>query len=173
MATQNPVEYEGTYPLPETQLDRFMMKIPVSYPPADAELDILKFYAEGVELQQLDSLIPSPVITREEVLARRRELASVRVKDDILVYIQRLTAETRDPMYTQLGASTRAAVALLKASRALAGLRGSDFVTPDEVKDAAGAVLRHRIILRPEALIEGLTPDFHLDTVLKKIPVPR
>ncbi len=173
VATQNPVEYEGTYPLPETQLDRFMMKVVVDYPPPEAELAVLKCYAEGRELQDLETMIPKPLITKNDVLKLRQYITKAVVSDGVMDYIRRITAETRDPVYVQLGASPRGAVALLKAARALAAIRGIKFVTPDDVKDAAPAVLRHRVILRPEALIDGLTQDYFLENILKQIPVPR
>lgn len=173
VATQNPVEYEGTYPLPETQLDRFMMKVVVDYPPADAELSVLKSYAEGKELQDLQTMVPKPLITKADVLKLRKYILKVVVTDGVMDYIRQITSETRDPVYVQLGASPRGAVALLKASRALAAMRGMKFVTPDDVKDAAPAVLRHRVILRPEALIDGLTQDYFLENILKQVPVPR
>lgn len=173
MATQNPVEYEGTYPLPETQLDRFMMKIIVDYPPAEAEVAVIRSYAKGIDLHNPEAILPSSVVDRTDVLTFRRAMVSVVVKDEILTYIRAIAAETRDPVYVQLGASTRAAVALLKAARALSALRGMAFVTPDEVKDAAVPVLRHRVILRPEALIDGLTPDYYVKNILTHVPVPR
>jgi len=173
MATQNPIEYEGTYPLPETQLDRFMMKITVDYPEPQAELAVIRSYAEGKDLHDLDSLIPAGVVSKENVLKIRQVIIRVVVKDEILEYIRTIVAETRDPVYVQLGASPRAAVAVLKASRALAALRGAEFVTPDEVKDVVTPVLRHRVILQPEALIDGLTSDYFLQGVLQRIPVPR
>jgi MoxR-like ATPase len=173
IATQNPIEYEGTYPLPETQLDRFMMKVIIDYPPPDAELAVVRSYAAGIDLHDVDSRIPLPLTAKSEVLEVRSQLPKIVIRDDVLVYIHKITAETRDPVYVQLGASTRAAVALLKAARALSALRGLAFVSPDEVKDVAAPVLRHRIILRPEALIDGLTPDYFLDNILRRIPVPR
>jgi MoxR-like ATPase len=173
MATQNPIEYEGTYPLPETQLDRFMMKIIIDYPSPEAELAVVRTYAKGIDLHNVDSLISAPLTAKGDILELRRELPKVVIRDDVLGYIQRITAETRDPVYVQLGASTRAAVNLLKAARALASLRGLTFVSPDEVKDMAPPVLRHRVILRPEALIDGLTPDYFLDNILRRVPVPR
>lgn len=173
VATQNPVEYEGTYPLPETQLDRFMMKIVVEYPSPEAELAVIQNYARGVNLHDIDPLIPVPILSKQEVLEIRKDLLTVVIRDEIMEYIRKIISETRDIVYAQLGASPRAAVALLKASRALAALRGEAFVTPDEVKDVAKPVLRHRVILRPEALIDGLTPDYFLDNILRSVPVPR
>lgn len=173
MATQNPVEYEGTYPLPETQLDRFMMKIIIEYPPKEAELGVIRSYANGRDLHNLESLIPSPIMAKNAVLKLRKLILKVTVKEEVMEYIRGVTAETRDPAYVQLGGSTRAAVALLQAARALAALRGMAYVSPEEVKDASLPVLRHRIILRPEALIDGLTPDYFLQNVLRRVTVPR
>ncbi len=173
MATQNPIEYEGTYPLPETQLDRFMMKIVLDYPGAEPELEVIRKYAKGDDLHDLDRLIPSGVVSAGHVVAFRKVVRGVVVKEDIIEYIRRIVAETRDPGYVMLGASPRAAVSLLKSARALAALRGMEFVTPDEVKEMAAPVLRHRVILLPEARIDGLMADDFLDTVLGRIPVPR
>jgi MoxR-like ATPase len=173
VATQNPIEYEGTYPLPETQLDRFMMKIVLDYPSPEAELSVIRSYALGVDLHDLDRLLPSAVLSQQEVVELRRQLPQVVVRKDVMEYIRLIVAETRDAVYAQLGASPRAAVAMLKAARALAALRGMTFVTPDEVKDVTPALLRHRLILRPEALIDGLTADYFLENILRSVPVPR
>ncbi len=173
VATQNPIEYEGTYPLPETQLDRFMMKLIVDYPPADAELAILRSYAEGKELHNLDDLSDTALLSKDDIMKIRAYTVHVTVKDEVMDYIRKIVDETRDPVHVQLGASPRAAIALLKATRALAAIRGTEFVTPDEVKDLAPAVLRHRVILRPEALIDGLTPDHFVNSILQRLPVPR
>jgi MoxR-like ATPase len=173
IATQNPVEYEGTYPLPETQLDRFMMKVILDYPSAEAELDVARSYAKGIDLHNLDALIPSPLVKKNELLHMRKQLRGVVVREEVLTYMQRIVAETRDPLHAQLGASTRAVVALLKAARTVAAMRGLTFVTPDEVKDVTLPVLRHRLILKPEVLIDGLTPDYFLTDILRRVPVPR
>ncbi len=173
VATQNPIEYEGTYPLPETQLDRFMMKITLDYPPPEAELAVIRSYAMGVDLHQLERLIPSAMLATQEVLGLRTDLLQVVVRDDVMEYIRKIIAETRDTLYALLGASPRAAVAMLKAARSLAALRGSTFVTPDEVKDITLPVLRHRVILRPEAMLDGLTSDYFLSNILRSVPVPR
>jgi MoxR-like ATPase len=112
-------------------------------------------------------------MTKEELLLFRRDVARVTAKEDLLEYIRRIGAESRDTLYVQLGASPRALVAALKAAKAVAALRGANFLTPDEIKDVIVPVLRHRIILRPEALIDGLTPDYFLENILQRIPVPR
>jgi MoxR-like ATPase len=173
MATQNPIEYEGTYPLPETQLDRFMMKVTVTYPPEDAELDIVRQYSKGAALHDVDHTIESAVISRDELLGARAALDKITVSEEILSYIHKIIIETRDPGHVQLGASPRAAIGLLKSARALAAIRGMNFITPEEVKDVSVPVLRHRVILRPEALIDGLTSDYYLDNILRRVPVPR
>jgi MoxR-like ATPase len=173
VATQNPVEYEGTYPLPETQLDRFMMKIILDYPDRDAELAVMRQYAEGVDLQDLETLIPSPSISKRHLLSFRKDVLQIVVRPEVMRYMQQIITETRDPVYVQLGASTRAAVVMLKAARSLAAIRGLTFVSPDEVKDIVLPVLRHRLILRPEALIDGLTPDYFLQNIMQNVPVPR
>ncbi len=173
IATQNPVEYEGTYPLPETQLDRFMMKIVLDYPSPEAELAVMNDYAEGVDLQDLERLIPSPTITKQQLLLIRKEVSQVVVRPEVMRYMQQIIMQTRDPVYVQLGGSTRAAVVMLKAARSLAAVRGVPFVSPDEVKEVVLPVLRHRLILRPEALIDGLTPDYFLQTIMQNVPVPR
>jgi MoxR-like ATPase len=173
IATQNPVEYEGTYPLPETQLDRFMMKIVLGYPSQEAEFSVVRSYADGVDLQDLDRLIPSRVTAKEEILAFRREVQKVVVRDEVIRYLQKIIEATRDITYVQLGASTRAAVWMLKAARALAAIRGLTFVSPEEIKDITAPTLRHRVILRPEALIDGLTADYFLENILRSVPVPR
>ncbi len=173
IATQNPVEYEGTYPLPETQLDRFMMKIILGYPSPDAELAVMTDYSEGVDLQDLERLIPSATITKQQLLIIRKGVSQIVVRSEVMRYMQQIIIQTRDPVYVQLGGSTRAAVVMLKAARALAAMRGMTFVSPDEVKDVVLPVLRHRLILLPEALIDGLTPDYFLETIMQNVPVPR
>jgi MoxR-like ATPase len=159
--------------LPETQLDRFMMKIVLGYPSQEAELSVVRSYADGVDLQDLDRLIPSRVTAKEEILAFRREVQKVVVRDEVIRYLQKIIEATRDTTYVQLGASTRAAVWMLKAARALAAIRGLTFVSPEEIKDITAPTLRHRVILRPEALIDGLTADYFLENILRSVPVPR
>jgi MoxR-like ATPase len=150
-----------------------MMKIVMDYPSPEAELDVIRSYAQGTDLHDVEALVPAGLLGGEEVFSFREALNGVVVGAGVMEYVRRITAETRDPVYVQLGASTRAAVAMLKASRALAAGRGMEFVTPDEVKDVTAPVLRHRVILRPEALIDGLTPDYFLENLLARVPVPR
>jgi MoxR-like ATPase len=173
IATQNPVEYEGVYPLPETQLDRFMMKLSMDYPPAEAEMSVIRCYAEGRDLRDLAACLPQAVLDGAEIAAFRGDVVDVIVEEPILRYITQIIIDTRDPVHTLLGASTRAGVAMVKASKALAAVRGMRFVSPDDVKDVSLSVLRHRVILRPEALIDGLTPDQFLGNVLRRVAVPR
>lgn len=173
VATQNPVEYEGTYPLPEAQLDRFLMKVYVGYPSAAAEADILRLHLRGVDPQDLAAAGIQQVIGLEELQAASQELARQTVRDEMIGYITALAQRTRESPHTVLGASPRAAVALLRCSQVRAAAQGRDFVTPDDVQDMAHPVLRHRIILKPEAEIEGLTAEGLIDGVIAAVPVPR
>ncbi len=174
MATQNPIEFEGAYPLPETQLDRFMMKIAIDYPETEAELEILDNYAKGNTLHNPETLLDGPFMSTKAVMECRKAVQTVKVEEGTLRYIQSIISQTRDPIVnTILGASPRAGVALLSAARALSAIRGQDYVAPEEVKDLAAPCLRHRIILTPEARIDGLTPDMFLSDILDRTPVPR
>jgi MoxR-like ATPase len=173
VATQNPIEYEGTYPLPEAQLDRFLMKVYVGYPSAEAEADILRLHLRGVDPQDLEAAGLQQVIGLPELQAASDELARQTVRDEMIAYIAALAQRTRESPHTVLGASPRAAVALLRCSQIRAAAQGRDFVTPDDVQDVAHPVLRHRIILKPEAEIEGLTVEGLIDGVISAVPVPR
>ncbi len=173
IATQNPVEYEGTYPLPEAQLDRFLFKVLVDYPAADEETDVLRRYHTGFDAHRLDQAGVRAVVTPEALAALRARIGAVTVDEAILGYIVALAAETRRSPDLLLGASPRASVALLLASKTLAALEGRDFVTPDDVRTLAPPALRHRIVLRAEAEIEGQTPDSAVARVLARVPVPR
>ncbi len=171
-ATQNPVEHEGTYPLPEAQLDRFLIKTLMPYPSRDAELELLARYEAGFDAERLvDADMPASLSTAE-ASALRGLVDGVRVAADVRVYIADITRETRDERMLALGASPRATVALLRAARAAAVLDGRDFVTPDDVKGIAPAVLRHRIVLAPELEVEGRTPDDVLTALLARVRVP-
>lgn len=156
IATQNPVEQEGTYRLPEAQLDRFLVKITMGYPSADEELEILRRHQQR-DLRHLDGI--SPLITREELLHMRALLHEVVVDEAVLRFICRITEQTRRSRMVYLGASPRAAVALLQVAKAIALLAGRDFVTPDDVKTVAPAVLAHRIQLTAEAEMDGMSVD--------------
>jgi MoxR-like ATPase len=172
-ASQNPVEYEGTYPLPEAQLDRFLLKIVVGYPAAEAERAILDRYVEGFSADRADSYGIRPVLGAGEVLQLRQAVAAVHVEPGVRDYVTRIVRATREEPSLALGASPRAGVALFLASRAEAFLSGRDFVTPDDVKALALPVLRHRVVLTPEAEVEGQTVDQRLTGVLGTIPAPR
>lgn len=171
MATQNPVEHEGTYPLPESQLDRFLMKIVLDYPTADAEREVLRLHHEGLDPHALAGL--EPRFDAAALAAAAREIAAVKVEDKVLEYLLELVTSTRRSAQVVLGASPRAGVALLQCSKARAALVGRDYCIPDDVKEMASPVLRHRLLLRPEAELEGLTPDRFLESRMAAVPVPR
>lgn len=173
LATQNPIEYEGTYPLPEAQLDRFMLKILVDYPSADEELRIISNWNDGFNARRLEDIFIQPIADPALLMQCRAEVRNVTVEEGVLRYMVSLIRATRNTLNISWGASPRAAVALLLCSKALAALRGRTFVTPDNVKEIARPVLRHRIVLRSEAEIEGATPDQVLDEVIAGIEVPR
>jgi MoxR-like ATPase len=173
VATQNPIEYEGTYPLPEAQLDRFLMKVIVDYPAEEEERAMLKaMQALGDKASQAYSII-QPVVGPEEILRLRAVTNAIRVDDTVMEYALRLIRQSRTFPSLTLGASPRAAIMLLQAAKALSLLRGKDYVTPDEIQLMALPVLRHRIRLTPEAEIEGLTPDSCIQSLLAQVDVPR
>src|SRR5580704_15575958 len=165
LATQNPVEFEGTYPLPEAQLDRFLMKIRITYPNVEEEVEILMRYDRGFDMRRLED-VPLDTLDPALLEAARREVGNLKVEPALYSYIANLIRRTRDWPAISLGASPRAAIGLFHASRVLAGMDGRDFLLPDDVKAAALPVLRHRIILKPEADLEGLTADQVLQQVL-------
>jgi MoxR-like ATPase len=171
IATQNPVEYEGTYPLPEAQLDRFLFKLVVGYPTAEQELAVLALHDQGLDPHDLGSV--RAVATGADLEAARAEVATIRVDPLVQAYIVSLARATRDSPSLALGVSPRGATMLLHASKAWAWLSGRPFVTPDEVKAIAKPTLRHRIQVRPEVELEGVTPDGVLDGILATVPVPR
>ena len=173
IATQNPIDYEGTYPLPEAQLDRFMFKILVNYPSLDEEIEVARRYHSGQDLNALDGLGLTPVIQPGDLPGLRAEIAAVRVEEGVLRYITQLTHATRSAADILLGGSPRATLSLLAGSKALAAIMGRDYVTPDDIKRLAPSVFRHRVLLRPEAEIEGLTGDAVITRVLAKVEVPR
>jgi MoxR-like ATPase len=173
-ATQNPVEFEGTYPLPEAQRDRFLFKINIDFPETDDEMRMLDEYAAGRRLH--DEIVGSlqPVISGEELLAARRTvMTGVRVEPHIIRYIQELVSRTRRDDAMQIGAGPRASLALLEASRATAALDGRDFITPDDVKSLVAPVVSHRITLSPEAEMEGLALEDLLKRIFDQVEVPR
>ncbi len=172
-ATQNPIEYEGTYPLPEAQLDRFLLKVAVEYLSPEEEDELLARTDQGFDAQQLAEAGVEPVASASDLAECRQEIIGINVEDSLLHYIGEIIRRTRDSGQLVLGPSPRAALMLLQASKALSALRGSDFLTPDHIKSIAAPVLRHRLILRPEADIEGLTADDIVHNTLASVPVPR
>ncbi|HLS04433.1 MAG TPA: MoxR family ATPase, partial [Actinomycetales bacterium] len=173
VATQNPVEYEGTYPLPEAQLDRFLLKLVLPLPPREDEIIVLERHATGFDPRQLTAAGVQAVANAESLAQARTEVANVEVARDVLGYIVDICRATRNAPSLSLGVSPRGATALLATSRAWAWLQGRNFVTPDDVKALAHPTLRHRIQLRAEAELEGVTTESVLDTVLATVPVPR
>jgi MoxR-like ATPase len=171
IATQNPIEYEGTYPLPEAQLDRFLMQVEIGYPDEETEKAILRLRHRGVESSALGDV--QPVLQGNELEQTRDETDAVGVSDEVVDYIAAIVRATRELPSVELGASPRAAVHLLAVSKARARLAGRGFVTPDDVVEAAPAVLRHRLVLRPEAELERYRPDDAVATVLQSLSVPR
>jgi len=171
-ATQNPVEFEGTYPLPEAELDRFMIKALVGYPAATVEQGILDKYVQGFEADRPATYGITPVTDGRGLEALRQAVEAVRVEPKITAYITAVVRGTRDAASLTLGASPRAGVSLLKAARAAALLESRDYVIPDDVKLLAPAVLRHRITVAPELELEGVTPDTALKAILDKVEVP-
>ncbi len=170
IATQNPVEQEGTYKLPEAQLDRFLMKISMLYPTIDQEVAILQHHQSNARLVKLEHL--QPVLTRDELLRYRSMVANVYVDNSLLVYIAQVVQQTRSDRAVYLGASPRAAVALLRSSKAFALLQGRDFVTPDDIKYVAPAVLQHRMILSAEAEMEGHTTLKVVQRLINQVRIP-
>jgi MoxR-like ATPase len=170
-ATQNPVEHEGTYPLPEAQLDRFLLKAVMGYPSHEAELSMLAAQEAGFDPERVTSLV-APVVGEAEVAAMRTLVDGVRVAPEIQDYIARITRGTRGEASISLGASPRATVALMRAARAGAVLEGRDYVVPDDVKGRVHAVLRHRITLAPELEVEGRTVEEVVDMVVSRVRVP-
>jgi len=172
LATQNPIEFEGTYPLPEAQLDRFLTKIRIGYPEAEQEAQILKAHHEGFVARELDQLGLVPVETAALAEARLA-VKNVRVEAGLLQYITAIARRTREWPSVSLGASPRAAVGLLLMAKSLAAMDGRDYLIPDDVKAAAPPVLRHRLVLKPEADLEGLTPEQVIADVLAAVAVPK
>jgi len=172
-ATQNPIEYEGTYPLPEAQLDRFLFKIVVPYPGNEAERRILRLHDRGLNAHDLQAAGIEPVVMPEELRAVMTSVTRTTVDDALIEYMTEIVEATRSSADLLLGASPRASIALLTAAKTLAAMRGRGYITPDDVKSVARPALRHRLLLRPEAEIEGLTPDRVIDRLLTRVPVPR
>lgn len=173
IATQNPIEHEGTYPLPEAQVDRFMFKLLVDYPSPDEEVGILEHYAAGRDPRQLSDFDLQPVMHGSQVPEIQQAVRQVIVEPRLLTYIVEILNAARDWGSVTIGPSPRAGVNLLLGARTLAACRGRDFVTPDDLKELAPWVLRHRLRLRPEAEIEGSTPDETIRAILDSVEAPR
>ena len=171
IATQNPVEQEGTYRLPEAQLDRFLFKIRMGYPSVDEEVDILKRHQDNVKLTNLEEI--KPVLSIDELLKMREKLQSVYVEESLLRYIATIIQQTRTSKAVYLGASPRAAVAMLNASKASALLNGRDFVTPEDIKFVTPSILQHRLLLTAEAEMEGYTAQKVAQKLIDKVEVPK
>ncbi|MFO0823067.1 MAG: MoxR family ATPase [Gemmataceae bacterium] len=172
-ATQNPVEQEGTYRLPEAQLDRFMMKVLAEYPGEPEEVEILRVHQRGIRVEDLDRFGLATIGGEQELLAAQEEIRSRTIRDEVLGYIARLVRATRENAKAEVGASPRAGLMMLTAAKARAALRGRPHVLPDDVKAVVKPVLRHRLILKPGAEVDGYTPDDVLDEILSRTEIPR
>lgn len=172
-ATQNPIEFEGTYPLPEAQQDRFLMKVLVEYPGAETEMQVYRNFHHGFRAQSLEKSDVQPVVDHDGLLAMRAEVNAVRIDEPIMNYIYSIVAKTRDSFEIQFGASPRAGLAMISCSKALAAMRARSFVTPDDVKELSVAILRHRVALRADIDTQGISVDEVLTDLVNSIPVPR
>jgi len=173
LATENPIEYEGTYPLPEAQLDRFLLKILIDYPPQDAELEIVARWDAGFNSRHLEAIDVQPLPEANSIQNCRAEVKQMRTEPGVQKYIVEIVHKSRTHPTILYGASPRASVALLLCSKALAAIRGRDFSTPDDVRDVAMPVLRHRLALRAEAELDGATTDAVIADIIKTVEVPR
>lgn len=173
VATQNPLEYEGTYPLPEAQLDRFLFKIQVDYAPQEVEMEVLRRYHRGFDAHSVDRSSIQQIITPDVLTQCQHDIRAIEVDDGIIKYISDIAAESRRSPDLVLGGSPRASIALLLTSKVLAAMQGRAFVSPDDVKYLVRPVYRHRVLLKPETEIEGLTPDAAIGRLLARIEVPR
>ena len=173
VATQNPIEYEGTYPLPEAQLDRFFLKLEVQVPAPAAEAEMLRRFDRGFDPHDLAAAGIAAVVNQVTLDAARGEVAKITVSDAIVGYIGQLVASTRTSPDLSLGASPRGAIALLLGGKAMAALRGRDFVAPEDVKDICVPALRHRLIRRPEAEIQGISEVAAVERAVNRVPIPR
>jgi MoxR-like ATPase len=172
IGTENPIEFEGTYPLPEAQLDRFLLKINIGYLSAEEEVRVLDNHHKGFDAHQLDR-IQFETIDQQHLLAAREEVRRVRIEDALLQYLGQLVRRTRDWPSISLGASPRAAVTLMLAAKGHAAMDGRDYLIPDDIKSAALPVLRHRLLLKPEAELEGVSTDQVIRDLIKTVEIPR
>ena len=173
LATENPIEYEGTYPLPEAQLDRFLLKILIGYPPVEAEQEIVSRWDAGFNSRHLEQIDIQPLAEKDAITNSRAEVKAMKTEEGVQKYIVEIVHKTRNHPTILYGASPRASVALLLCSKALAAIRGRDFSTPDDVRDVAMPVLRHRLALRAEAELDGATTDAVISDIVKTVEVPR
>ncbi|HEV7698760.1 MAG TPA: MoxR family ATPase [Pyrinomonadaceae bacterium] len=173
LATENPIEYEGTYPLPEAQLDRFLMKILIDYPAKAEEEEIVARWDAGFNSRHLEQVQIAQLQDRSAIQNCRREVREMRMEPGVQKYIVEVVRRTREHPTVLYGASPRASVALLLCSKALAAIRGREFATPDDIRDVAAPVLRHRLALRAEAELDGATTDAVISDILKTVEVPR
>ena len=171
LATQNPVEHEGTYRLPEAQLDRFLFKIEVKYPTVEEEITILTQQHQQKTPEQLNNIVP--VISADEIVALRKLVLGLHVEEKLLVYVAKIINETRNNKSLYLGGSPRASLAIVNAAKAVAAIKGRDFITPDDIIYVASPVLRHRIMLTPDKEMEGVSPDEVIAQIIQKIEIPR
>jgi MoxR-like ATPase len=173
LATENPIEYEGTYPLPEAQLDRFLMKILIDYPEAGHELQVVANWDAGFNARRLDQVDIQPLSDADAITQCRFDVRNARMEPGVQRYVVDIVRRSRSHPLVHYGGSPRASVALLLCAKALAAIRGRDFTTPDDVRDIARPVLRHRLVLRAEAELDGATPDAVVTDILKSAAVPR
>jgi MoxR-like ATPase len=173
IATQNPIEYEGTFPLPEAQLDRFLFKVLVDYAPQDVEIEVLRRYHHGFDARHLEAIDLRRTVTPETLAHCKEEIRGVQVDEGIFKYITDIAQSSRKTLDLLLGGSPRASISLLLASKAWAAMQGRAFVVPDDVKFLVRPVYRHRVILKPEAEIEGLNADTAMTRILARVEVPR
>jgi len=173
LATQNPIEYEGTYPLPEAQLDRFLFKVLVDYAPQAAEIEVLRRYHHGFDARHLERVDLQRTVTAQTLAECQNEIREVQVDEGIFKYITDIAQASRKSLDLLLGGSPRASISLLLAAKSWAAMQGRAFVVPDDVKFLVRPVYRHRIILKPEAEIEGLNADTAMSRILAKVEVPR
>lgn len=171
VATQNPIEQEGTYRLPEAQLDRFLFKISVDYPGLEEEVEVLKGHHARQDVHDLSSV--EPVLDKDMIKDYRTKVHGLHVDENLMRYIAQIVNETRNSPDLYLGASPRASIAILQTAKAFAGIQGRDFITPEDIKFVANPVMRHRVILTPEKEMEGQTADSIIDMIVEKIEVPR
>jgi MoxR-like ATPase len=171
IATQNPIESQGTYPLPEAQLDRFLVKLTVDDPPRDIERQIVRNHASGFNPSDLSDV--APAVQAETLVEMQKHAQAIRVDDAVISYIVDLVRQTRQDRSLELGASPRASIALLRAAQVIAASQARDFVTPDDVKPMALPVLRHRVMLHPDAQLQGITADERIIELVKGVPAPQ